>query len=39
MHLAIFVWVDDSGNAKCAGGLLHFHMDGLNLRLLQIVGA
>ncbi len=39
MHLAIFVRVDDSGNAKRGGGLLHVHMDGLHLRLLQIVGA
>jgi hypothetical protein len=38
MHLAVLIRVDDPRNAKRARSLLYVHMDGLHLRLLQIVG-
>src|ERR1700674_3173019 len=38
MHLVVLIRVDDSRNTKCAGSLLYIYMDGLNLRLLEIVG-
>ncbi len=37
VHLLVLIHVDHSRNTKCTGSLPYAYMDGLNLRLLQIV--